>query len=63
MQARLLDDPVALALPMVPGVFHSGRINQPRLRSRSGLGVHIILINRAFLLLQVPDLIFSQKGK
>ena len=26
VQARLFDDPVALALPMIPEVFHPGRI-------------------------------------
>ena len=36
VQARLFDDPVALAIPMIPEVFHPGRITQTPLRSRSG---------------------------
>ena len=36
LQARLLDNPVALTFAMVPGVFHPRRITTPWPRSRSG---------------------------
>ena len=41
LQARLLDDPVALALTMIAEVFHPRRISSPGLRSRSGSRFYI----------------------